>query len=60
MKGWVKGAFTDATTTLTKIEDRPCWLLTQLDGDETKEVILPTADNLINIKGVAISDEKMR
>ena len=39
LKGWVKGAFTDATTTLTKIEDRPCWLLTQLDGDETKEVI---------------------
>ena len=57
LKGWVKGAFTDATTTLTKIEDRPCWLLTQLDGDETKEVILPTADNLINIKGVAISDD---
>ena len=28
----------------SKIEDRPCWLLTQLDGDETKEVILPTAD----------------
>ena len=26
LKGWVKGAFTDATTTLTKIEDRPCWL----------------------------------
>ena len=57
LKGWVKGAFTDATTTLTKIEDRPCWLLTQLDGDETKEVILPTADNLISIKGVAISDD---
>ena len=57
LKGWVKGAFTDATTTLTKVEGKPCWLLTQLDGAKTKEVTLPTADNLVSIKGVAISDD---
>ena len=49
---WKQGAFTDATTTLTKGQDRPCWILKQ--GDNT--VILPTADQISALKGVSIED----
>lgn len=60
LKGWVKGPFTEATITLTKSADKPCWTLKQDLGDGTeKTVILPTADNLISLKGVNIIDGKI-
>lgn len=60
LKGWVKGPFTESTITLTKSADKPCWILTQnLDDDTDRTVILPTADNLISLKGVSIIDGKI-
>lgn len=60
LKGWVKGSFTEATITLTKSADKPCWTLKQDLGDGTeKTVILPTADNLISLKGVNIVGGKI-
>ena len=60
LKGWVKGPFTETTISLTKSADKPCWILKQTLGEgNTKTVILPTADNLISLKGVSIIGGKI-
>ncbi|WP_336525483.1 collagen-like protein, partial [Bacteroides acidifaciens] len=55
--GWVQGPASETSIYVVKSQDKPCWTLhVRNDKDEWQEVVLPTADNLTSIKGVAIEN----
>lgn len=55
--GWVQGPASETSIYVVKSQDKPCWTLhVRNDKDKWQEVVLPTADNLTSIKGVAIEN----
>ena len=53
--GWVQGPTSETSIYIVKSQEKPCWTLhVRDDKDEWQDVVLPTADNITSIKGVAI------
>lgn len=53
----MQGPASETSIYVVKSQDKPCWTLhVRNDKDEWQEVVLPTADNLTSIKGVAIEN----
>ena len=55
--GWVQGPTSETSIYIVKSQEKPCWTLhVRNDKDEWQDVVLPTADNITSIKGVAIEN----